>query len=547
MVATTPSRVIWKDLDHPTYEDMVAVLINRLYPSVERIDGSGGDGGRDVQLRTDDGLIIFQLKSFTGRMDRRRRPKVEESLRRAVQHHPVRWRLVVPIDPTPGESEWFDRIVAEYPFESRWLGKTWLDSEMAAKPEIARYYAHGQRYELSELFDLLKSINAEPPPLHGGIIGEAARRVSGIMQALNETDPHYVFGLSAQTDGRVSVSIVPRYRGAERDRPVPGRIRFEFPDTAEGAEVQQGLLESLEYGTRVTIPSRFVAGLDLDIPAGLGTTLTGDLVLGPSDTGHADDVIMLLKVLDRNETAMAQLPLDAEQVTAGARGGRVLLRDKSGALTIEARFDVTNRSLRLRWTYTQPDTYLPLELMPAARFLAALESGDRLAVEFDGETIASESISLMDADELAGEAVWFAEVLGYLVNVQLKTGVYFRVQGDLTPDEVDTIATASRLLNGDDVTGTWDSVEITVLPEGITAVTEALDGTSAIPEIQVAADMSISVQRQTIPIGRAVRVLKSARVQAWEDASDGAPPGTTKLYLVPGNTNRVVVSLDNPS
>lgn len=59
-----PNRVQWESLEPGTYEDMVAVLISRLNPSAQRIDGSGGDGGRDVQVPTDDGLTGYEIKCF---------------------------------------------------------------------------------------------------------------------------------------------------------------------------------------------------------------------------------------------------------------------------------------------------------------------------------------------------------------------------------------------------------------------------------------------------------------------------------------------------
>jgi hypothetical protein len=63
---------------------MVAVLISRIHPEAQRIDGSGGDGGRDVQLPLPTGLEIFELKSFTGRMTATRRRQVEKSLKKGV-------------------------------------------------------------------------------------------------------------------------------------------------------------------------------------------------------------------------------------------------------------------------------------------------------------------------------------------------------------------------------------------------------------------------------------------------------------------------------
>ena len=93
--------------------DMISVLLSRLYPDARRIDGRGGDGGRDVQIVDgQDGSITcaFELKSFIDRMNAVRRRQVERSLKRAASLEPARWILVVPIDPTPAEDNWFRRL-----------------------------------------------------------------------------------------------------------------------------------------------------------------------------------------------------------------------------------------------------------------------------------------------------------------------------------------------------------------------------------------------------------------------------------------------------
>ena len=162
------NRVHWADVGRDTYEDMVSVLISWLHPKAQRIDGAGGDGGRDVQVPTGNGILIYQLKSFTGRIGSTRRRQVKASLERAPQDDPVGWHLVVPIDPTPGELEWFESLVEGHNFECRWLDKTWLDRHMAEKQAIPRYYAHDGRYTLSELLGMLERINAKPretPPV----------------------------------------------------------------------------------------------------------------------------------------------------------------------------------------------------------------------------------------------------------------------------------------------------------------------------------------------------------------------------------------------
>ena len=98
----------WDYLEPKGYEDMVSVLLIRLHPTGQRIDGKGGDDGRDVQIvGGKDGLITvaFELKSFTGRMTPSRKKQVERSLDRAAALRPARWTLVVPIDPTPANNQ----------------------------------------------------------------------------------------------------------------------------------------------------------------------------------------------------------------------------------------------------------------------------------------------------------------------------------------------------------------------------------------------------------------------------------------------------------
>ena len=60
----------WDELGPQKYEDIVSILLSRLYPDAQRIDGKGGDGGRDVQIIDEgNGTIAhaFELKSFTDR------------------------------------------------------------------------------------------------------------------------------------------------------------------------------------------------------------------------------------------------------------------------------------------------------------------------------------------------------------------------------------------------------------------------------------------------------------------------------------------------
>ena len=151
----------WDEVEPQKYEDMVSVLLSRLYPDAQRIDGKGGDGGRNVQIVNEgNGSIVhaFELKSFTGRMSSSRRQQVARSLRRVADLSPARWTLVVPIDPTPGEADWFRQLGEKHCFPTEWRGKTWLDEKMSVFPDIPPYYMEGAK---DEVFHLLRVLGQE--------------------------------------------------------------------------------------------------------------------------------------------------------------------------------------------------------------------------------------------------------------------------------------------------------------------------------------------------------------------------------------------------
>jgi hypothetical protein len=56
------SRVPWAELPEPTVEQMIAVLLSNMHQgAAARIDGRGGDGGRDVQIQTPAGIRAFEI------------------------------------------------------------------------------------------------------------------------------------------------------------------------------------------------------------------------------------------------------------------------------------------------------------------------------------------------------------------------------------------------------------------------------------------------------------------------------------------------------
>ncbi len=352
-----------------------------------------------------------------------------------------------------------------------------------------------------------------------------------------------MFAIATSPDSGPHVSFIPRYPGANRDRP-PFSAKFDFPDTEEGASAQRALQETVDFGTATVVASEFISELVVNVPAGFGTELEGyEIALGGPTPGLADDVRVVLKAVGDGGAVEAQLPLDAGEASSGERGVLISLVDKSQAVTAEIRFDVSELELTLNWTYSQPDVYSPLELLPAARFAAALEGGAQLAVEFNGETHGPCDAGPFQS-AVPGEAARYAEFLGHLATVQIKAGVFFDVRHEFSSEEVNDIEQASRLLNGETLEGTWQRVSMVVSPDGHGDVEAALGGMPVVSNVQSGSDLSIVVQGNEIPVGLVVDTLDPAKVLSWEDLGGGDTPGATKLTLVPANSNKVTRSLE---
>ena len=508
------NRVRWSEVDRDTYEDMVAVLISRLHPTAQRIDGSGGDGGRDVQVPLETGLEIYQLKSHTGRMAKKQRDQVKDSLNSAKEHQPTAWYLVVPIDHTPGELDWFEGLTSACPFPCKWLGKTWVDSHMADMPEIYRYYLEGAS---EEVIELIERLNIEGTALNDGIPG-AIGRFQALQTELNQIDPHYMFHLSSRAGEAVAISIHPRYRGADKDRPIHLRPVFSFPDTPEARRVQEELQRSFDYGTSCTVPSEFIERVQLDLPAGLdGDYVGGTLTLGSNTTGDAGDETMELRILDPDETVLSQLSLKRTTITRGLLGPRRIFVDSSRAITVVLQADLDQLSVDCTIQYSHPDEYSPSTLLPAVRLIASLSPEISVQVMINGEHVCD---SVVDPTSMfIKEARGFANLLEALAFFQLTTGRNFFIRGELTLEEVRALDFAVRLLRGEIVTSTWTERTISVTREDY----EKAVAPNSVHALCDVIPTSIRIQDQVVPIGSVISEVKSASLR---DPPSGRPDDT---------------------
>ena len=529
-------KIQWNDFEPQGYEDMVSVLLSRLHPDARRIDGKGGDGGRDVQIVDgQDGSIIhaFELKSFTGRMDTGRRRQVEKSLKRAASLGPARWTLVVPIDPTPGEDKWFRRLGKDYSFPIEWYGKTWLDEKMSAFPDIRQYFLEGTN---DEVVRLLRELHKEQAIVTD--VPDAMERLRTLRDRLNEIDPHYRYDLSTgkdAPDGRptdvvfsvgfcdMRVDVYSKYLGATKDRPVTVSVRI-LVDTDD--EVVQ---DALNYGSEATIPRHMVDSVTIDAPFGLGGDFTeAELTLIPIN--NLDDPVTFLFDIMDGDKILASLPVHLTERTSGLRGSTLTGADSTGWLQARIKVNVETMGLEAKFWLT-PQSTMPEALLPLCRWVDACKPPHHLRFRWQGglepRTEIQESFL---ADDSLNRIV---EALAYL---QKRCGIHWEMSPSLTPEEGQQILAAAAMLKEETIDFTWNSWNLR-LDHSKPALQELMDGSTH--AFLFRQDVWIELEGMTVATVRTQIYLESARLANLGAVELALKSGSVPhLNLVPGESDK---------
>lgn len=453
------------------YEDMVAVLLSHLHPNAERIDGSGGDGGRDVQIREAGRLDLFELKSFTGRISPRapnRRSQVERSLENAAKLSPDSWTLVVPTNHNPSELAWFDRLRTLYPFPLVWSGKDWLNKEMGKRPRIYKYFAEDRNAEVVELLTQLQELGT----VASGGVPAAVEQLRSIQAQLNDLDPYYNFFLTQGTfqqaiplhpeavlfqesrkdDDIWCVSVVPAYRGAERDRPIESSMVLRFDDDEAGREQYRQFAEILHYGANYDVEVRAeniksAGPQGLELPPG-----DGWLSFIPVDSLSEPREAHLRVFNASGALPLAGVTIFFDRITVGASGSTWSGGDRTGTITIELRFIADENRLVGTVGVKGADRYRPRQILEAIRVAHNFRRPNLFEIELtDGGMLVPQQPILGDVS-LASELVAFVEDVA---RVQRHAFVDFEiVPREFTEEDGRALAVMTKLLNGNEISVT---------------------------------------------------------------------------------------------
>jgi hypothetical protein len=490
-----------------------------------------------VQFPTEDGVRLYEIKSFTGRLRDPQRRQVKDSLAQAAGLHPLDWTLVVPIDPNPSELAWFERLQDTVAFPIRWRGLTWLDAEYAARPSIARYYIDGAKDELVELAHLF---DREQAALARGAL-DVIDRVRDLARLADEIDPHYRIKITTD-DGKVSIALVPRYPGAERDRPIRGSIQVVFPTDEAGLMAAADFRRAIEYGTHVVVPRAYSQHATLDAPAGLGGEF--DEVVIELGSPEAPDVVhpTVLEVVSPTGRVLSGVEISLRLSSSGAVGAIFSGTDPSGWLATTWEVSAQSRTGSFEIS-VRASEYFPAAVHPVAQLLTHAVRPNRLRlVTTTGEVLAEAPIP--SESPLIGAE--YTSLIEDLALIQWASRTIRKVPVRLGPQDLREVAAGAAVLRGEVLEASWNSVSIKLAPDAAEDARRDLATRRLSLDLGTDAPYVAEIAGAEYQLGAGVQTHLESAVLApefEEMRAAGIVPAGAQVRMVPGTSRVARISL----
>ncbi len=480
----------------------IQMLLCRLHPGLQSLDGAGGDGGRDAQLVAADGRTVFEIKSF-GRLTSSRRRQAERSLRAAVAsaQDMTRWVLVIPMNRTPerpgvrsGEETWFkvDLQKLAPDVELEWRGLDWLDAQVAESMDIQRYIegTDGQLLQRAREFEMEKAV------LAGGA-DDLRTRLGNLHRTVNEISPFWTLDFSLR-DGVQETWLrakVPDAHIVDPIRIVP-TVTFRSGDPDDEALLLR-FEQTLAFGGSVELPAGYVTSFDVEASEEARRLFpTGD----PRDSEFTivsprvpleRPLRCSYQVRDDQDRNLAQFHVYLRERSSGARGVTLYGSDAAGIASFEVGIPTPSRVPQPDASVTEEGARLHIDLvedivgfdiadlLPVARTLAAANPGTRLRFDMPGLGFVGGGEPLvMDAFP---DAASTCQIVEDLHRMEELTGSVLRFPADITNGHAADLRGAVRQLDGE-IVEREGGLTLNVRPEAVGEFLESWKNSPTVSE-----------------------------------------------------------------
>ncbi|MEU2258124.1 hypothetical protein ABZ540_33680 [Nocardia xishanensis] len=496
----------WDKIGQELFDRIVEALINRRYriaDSVIAVNGRGGDGGIDLEVRQGDRVRIFQLKyfpeGFSGGFAKSRRAQITRSYDKMLDEKPYEWVLVVPNNLTPSEREFVNGLGkgSETPRRNV-IDRTGLDDLLIDFPEVDRW---AQRNVTTELRENAKIFNREVDNLLGP--DDLGSRVHDLGELVDSANPDWTYDFHRVGD-TVSQVLRAQHPRAHIVSPVHVTVRGQFGP--QHAELIERFQRKARFGTaeRVELPPETVTGIDVTGPEHIARQFDSGTVIidGVGDAAPGVGRLMELRFSDEDGTVIA------------AHEGRIThLGNGTHGYALEAAFYDDRLSMRIMFPESPDKQGVPtsaqishnihgarprvvLDVLGLARLI---RTAGKVEVFIENNFLLS---VLNKADnELDNDALVLEEFAADLDVVQQHCGQYFAVSDSISPLDRVQIRVARILIEGGIVA---DPQTTTVTLNLSGKDSPELRATLAEPEVPVLVGVdnyTVSLAGRTLPIG----------------------------------------------
>ena len=534
--------VHWGSYPGEYLELAMAVLVAQDHPDTLRRVPASGDGGIDLMVPDGSGYEVRQVKRFTQRVREAERKQIEDSWR-TLRADPrlsrpiTAYRLVMPVDPTPDEQEWFENLVAEAPWPATWWGATHWHDLSSRHAHVIDYFFGGGRDRVASRSRALQSTLDPTQPL---MASDVAGSVTQMLSALNRDDPHYRYEIRTSfaaptlthveacamaetrrvSDGSyLTILVTPKHRYALQDAPIHGTLTVDVSDPAVAAQFQEAFTAFEHFGRELPLPEGLVS-MQVTAPGGLGGSFTG----GGGWIGSMPDTVerrpLRLVVADRGEV-LAELVLALQRVTTGPAGGaEIHLADPpsllTGVLQISPPDSDGGRMVNSSFDVGEITGRPVMQVLPTLHLLSLIRCGNELQIRPEyGNEIVARTVLEDDYSYVTEGGLLHLNDLSVLQN--------YAAEPILVPDEIDPAFATElhehvEMLRGEVITGTWNEVTLRLMP-GVRQ-SELRTTLTAPGALAMEQSVSINLEGQDISIGQVSTILYSASLAEEQPEDD---------------------------
>jgi hypothetical protein len=311
----------WDRIGQPSFDRYVEALLYRTFADggeVIAVNGRGGDAGIDVQVTTEAGLRVFQLKyyptGFPGSV-RGRRTSIKKSFNRAMQHDPVEWTLVVPCNLSPSERTYVNGLRGHRSVRVTVMDRAELDSRFASYPDLEASFTRDQRREDAMIFNQERAMLLDPEDL--------AQRILALGIRADNVDPDWTWDFERQ-GGLVSRTLRAKHPRAHEVSPVS--LTLAGRPEAMSADLKAALTRSLGFGIaeEVALPREAVESLTVKGPSWLAKTIDdAEVVWRPLPRPTTPGETVEMAFLDGNGSVAARYTGTVNSTGSGGLGASI--------------------------------------------------------------------------------------------------------------------------------------------------------------------------------------------------------------------------------